>query len=387
MFVRKEKKMGFLDFFRRKTLNRTSNWKELGTYNSVFSSFGGDIYKSDIVRSSIRPLAQFTSKAEAQSSDALLAKVLNNRPNMYMSGKDFLQKVRTRYEIYNNCFIYIQRDDRGKATGFYPVPYSTYEAVEYANGLYIVFKFESGDTLTLPWADLAVVRKDYNKSDIAGDDNRAILQTLELINTTNQGVANAVRATANLRGILKSTKAMLSDDDVKKQKDRFVKDYLSLENEGGIASLDSTQEFTPISMNPTVANAEQLKEFREDVYRYFGVNDDIVMSNMDSGKIEAFYEMRIEPFLVALSTELTSKVFTQREISFGAFIVFEANKLQFASLDKKIQIFSTVVLYGGMTVNEWRQACNMAPIEGGDELIRRLDADTVQKGDEDGETE
>ena len=48
--------------------------------------------------------------------------------------------------------------------------------------------------------------------------------------------------------------------DVKRMNDRFIKDYLSLENEGGIASLDSTQEFTPISMNPTVANAEQMKE-------------------------------------------------------------------------------------------------------------------------------
>ena len=376
--------MGFLDFFKQKALNRTSTWKELGTYNSIFSAFGGDIYRSDIVRSCIRPLAQFTSKAEAQCSDDQMAKLINNRPNMYMSGKDFLQKVRTRYELYNTCFIYIQRGPNGKASGFYPVPYSTFEALEYANGLFIRFHFDSGNssTLTLPWDDLAVVRKDYNKSDIAGDDNRAILQTLELINTTNQGVANAVKATANLRGILKSTKAMLSPEDIKKNKETFVKDYLSLENEGGIASLDSTQEFTPISMSPTIANAAQLKEFREDVYRYFGVNDDIVMSNLDSSKIEAFYEMKIEPFLVALSTELTSKVFTQREIAFGAYIVFEANKLQFASLDKKIQIFSTVVLYGGMTVNEWRKACNMAPIEGGDKLIRRLDADTVEEQEE-----
>lgn len=379
--------MGFLDFFKQKTLNRTSTWKELGTYNSIFSTFGDDIYKSEIVRSCIRPLALFTSKAEAQSSNEQIAKILNNRPNMYMSGVDFLQKVRNRYEIYNNCFIYVQRDDKGHATGFYPVPYSYYEAIEYANGLFIKFHFETAaESLVLPWADLAVVRKDYNKSDIAGDDNRAIRPTLELINTTNQGVANAVKATANLRGILKSTKAMLSPDDIRRAKETFVKDYLSLENEGGIASLDSTQEFTPISMSPTVANASQLKAFREDVQRYFGVNDDIIMCRMTPEQLEVFYEIDIEPFLVALSTELTSKVFTEREIAFGAYIVFEANKLQFASLGKKIQIFSTVVLYGGMTVNEWRKACNMKPIEGGDKLIRRLDAGEVNNEDEETET-
>lgn len=380
--------MGFLDFFKSKTLNRTSRWNEFGSYTSVFSSFGTDIYKSDVVRSCVRPLADFTSKASAKCKDATIEKILNTKPNMYMSGVDFLKKVRTRYEIYNNCFIYIQRADNGKATGFYPVPYSTFEAIEYANGLFIEFKFANAVSLTISWDDLAVIRKDYNTSDIAGDDNRAILDSLELLNTTNQGVANAVKATANLRGILKNTKAMLKPEDVKEQKDKFVKDYLNLENEGGIASLDSTQEFTPISMNPTVANADQLREFRENVYRYFGVNEKVVTSNMTCAEIEAFYELKIEPFLVDLSAALTSKVFTEREKGFGNYIVYEANKLQFASLDKKIQIFSTVVLYGGMTVNEWRLACNMAPVEGGDEMIRRLDADTIQsKEEDDGKTE
>lgn len=381
--------MGFLDFFKeKKTFNKSSTWQELGTYRSIFNSVSADPYSSAIVRSCIRPLADFTSKSSAKSSDERIANILNNAPNMYMSGSAFLKKVRTRYEAYNNCFIYIQRD--GNVTGFYPVPYSRFDAIESAGRLFVKFYFQNStvEPIVIPWEDLAVIRKDYNKSDIAGDDNNAILETLELISTTNQGISNAVKATANLRGILKSTKAMLSDDDIKKQKDRFVNDYLTLENKGGIASLDASQEFTPIKMEPTVANAEQMKEFREDVYRYYGVNDSIVMSNMNSDQIEAFYELKIEPFLVELSSALTSKVFTERQKGFKAYIIYEANKLQFASLEKKIQIFSTVVLYGGMTINEWRQACNMAPVEGGDEMIRRLDADTVKEvQNEDGKDE
>lgn len=364
---------------------KESTWREFGQYSSIFNAFGTDLYKSDIVRSCIRPLADFTSKAEVKSSNEKYTRILNERPNLYMSGTDFLKKVRTRYEVYNSCFIYIQRADNGRATGFYPVPYSRFEALEYKNGLFIKFYFANTfqEPITIPWSDLAIVRKDYNKSDIAGDDNDAILEMLELIKTSNQGVANAVRATANLRGLLKSTKAMLSDEDVKKQKERFVRDYLSLENEGGIASLDSTQDFTPITMNPTIANAEQLREFRTSVQRYYGINDKIITSDLTPDEIESFYVLKIEPFLVALSNELTSKVFTDKELGFGNYIIYESNKLQFASLDKKIQIFSTVVLYGGMTINEWRAACNMAPVEGGDEMIRRLDADIVKKGEDD----
>jgi len=371
--------MSFLEFFKPLKKSTVQRWKELGTYQSVFNVFGDDIYKSGIVRACIRPLAEFSSKAEAKCKDKNIEKILNYRPNIYMSGRDFVYKVRTMLELNNNVFIYIERDERGKVIGFYPVPSIYFEAEEYMNGLYIKFTFsgEAARTLTLPWDDLAILRKDYCRSDIAGEDNSAVLRTLELLNTSEQGITNAIKATANLRGILKSTKAMLAPEAIREQKNQFVKDYLSLENEGGIASLDATQEFTPISMSPLTASYEQLKEFREDIYRYFGVNDKVVMSDMKPEEIEAFYEMKIEPFLVKLSTELTSKVYSNKAMSYENFIVYEANKLQFASLDKKIQMFKEVVLYGGITTNEWRLACNMAPIEGGDERIMRLDASTV----------
>lgn len=363
-----------------KSIKTYERWKELGTYKSTFSSFGNDIYQSEIVRSCIRPLAEHTSKANVRCTDKRIEKILSVNPNMYMNGKDFLAKVRTRLEIKNTSFIYIQRDDTNKVVGFYPVPYSYFEAVEYKNGLFIRFRFNgnAASELVLPWEDLAVMRKDYNESDISGDDNYSILPMLELISTTNQGIANAVKATANLRGILKSTKAMLSNEDIRKNKDAFVKDYLTLENEGGIASLDSTQEFTPIKMEPTITNYAQMKEFRENVYRYFGVSDNIVMSDYTESQMEAFYEARIEPFLVALSLELTRKIFTDRQQGYKNEVIYESNRMQYASNSTKLAMVS-MVDRGALTPNEWRMIFNLAPVEGGDVPIRRLDTAAVDE--------
>lgn len=381
--------MGFLDFFKKQKVNKVSTrWDELGQYMATFGSFGTDIYASDIVRACVRPLAEFTSKAYCTSSNRSIERTLNERPNLYMNGREFLKKIRTLYEISNTCFIFIRRDDTGLPVGYYPVPYVSYEAVDYKGYLYVRFRFRTGKELTVAWEDLAVLRKDYHRSDIAGDSNDAILSTLNLISVTNKGIENAVKSTANLRGIIKSKQAMLSPEDVKKQQSNFIEDYLNLENEGGIASLDASQEFTPITMNPATTNAAQMKEFREDVYRYFGVNEKIVTGDMNSDEVETFYEIHIEPFLCDLSTELETKSFTARQLGYENFLLYEANKIQFASLSKKIQLWSSVVLYGGMTINEWRDACNMPPIEGGDELIRRLDADTVNTPDgEDEENE
>ncbi len=367
--------MGFLDFFRPLKSIKQTRWRELGAYTATFSPFGTDIWQSDLIRSCIRAISEHTSKANAVSNRKDIADILNIHPNMYMSGKDFLSKVRIWLEVKNTVFIYIARDPlTGRTIGFYPVPYAAFEALEYEGRLFIKFLFwgSSERILVLPWEDLAVLRKDYYTSDIWGDDNRAILNKLDLINTSDQGNANAVRSTANLRGILKATKAMLATDDIRKQKDEFVQEYLNLENSSGIASLDATQDFVPIKMEPIVTDPQLIKEYRYDVFRYYGINDDILMSKYNEDDMEAFYEARIEPFLVALGTELTRKVFTIREQQMKNYIMYESNRIGYASNKTKLNMIQ-LVDRGILTPNELRQVFNLAPYEGGDEFIRRLD--------------
>lgn len=363
-------------------------WKEVGAYNSTFSAFGTDMYANDLVRSCIRALAEHSSKANVKcirrtedgriSGDKQIERMIQSRPNLYMNGKDFLYKVRTHLELYNLAFIYIQRNDIGKCIGLYPMPKAQMEAVDYMGNLFIKFTFANGNIVTAGWEDLAVIRKDYNSYDVFPDSNQAIFATLELINTASEGLGNAIRSTANLRGILKSTKAMLDPKDIKRQKDEFVKDYMNLSNEGGIASLDSTQEFQAITMAPQIANYKHIEELRNNIYRYFGVNDDILMSKAVGESWEAFYEARLEPFLLALSLELTNKIFTERERGFGNEIVFEANRLQYTSTSTKMQMVQ-LIDRGIMTINEYREVLCLSPVDGGDiRVIRKEYAEATK---------
>ena len=356
-----KERRSILDLFKPIKKEQTytySRFKELNSYRSYFSKFGNNIYASDDVRACVRALSEHTSKANPRCTNKQIERLLALKPNQYMNGKDMLAKLRNILEIKNTAFLYIERDNLNHVIGFYPVPYETAEAMEYKNGLFVRFHFSgrAAKKLTIPWEDLAVLRKDYLMSDIA----------------------NAVKSTANLRGILKSTKAMLAPEDIKKQKDTFVQDYMNLENGSGIASIDSSQEFIPIQMKPTTATAEEAKEYREKVYKYFGVNEKIIMSKYTESEYDAFYESRIEPFLVALSLELTRKIFTERELSFGAEVWFESNRLQYASAKTKISMVS-LVDRGLMTPNEFRELFNMSPYDGGDEFILRLD--TGKTGD------
>lgn len=379
----KRERRSILDLFRpikSDQLKTYTEFQELGTYKSYFGIFGNNIFDSADVRTAIRTLSEHTSKANPRCTDKRIEKLLQLNPNKYMNGKDFLAKIRNILEIKNTAFVYIERDNTNKVIGFYPVPYQTYTAVEYKDRLFVEFMFDGTavNQLVVPWEDLAVLRKDYLMSDIGGESNKPLLGTLDVINTMDQGLENAVKSTANLRGILKSTKAMLSPEDRKKQKDSFVNDYMNLSNAGGIASLDSTQDFKEINLKPTTATAEEQETYRERVYRYFGVNEKIIKSSYSESEYDAFYESRIEPVLVALSLEFTRKIFTDREISFGAEIWYESNRLQFASAKTKISMVA-LVDRGLMTPNEYRALFNMAPYEGGDEFVLRLD--TSKTGD------
>jgi len=347
----------------------TTTWREIGGYAATFSPYSGQIYADDTCRACIRTLAEHTSKANARAAnvDKRLETLLNLRPNMYMNGKDFLYKVRTLYEIHNTVFIYILRDDTGRCISLYPIPQCRNEAVESGGELYIKFYLPNSTLLVAAWADLMVLRKDYNSSDIWGDGNYAIGTSLDLLYTTTQGVANAVKSTANLRGILKSTKAMLKDKDTLDMRDKFIRDYVSMSNTSGIAALDAMSEFTPVNMQPRIADFKYVEDLRENIYRYFGVNEEAIKNKLVGDAADSFYEGAVEPFLIALSLEATYKLYTDRERGYGNEITYESNRMQFMTFASKLAL-TQLVDRKIMTPNEVRQALNLAPYPGGDEF-------------------
>jgi len=204
-----------------------------------------------------------------------------------------------------------------------------------------------------------------------------------VLHTTREGLAQAVKTSAHLRGLLKFS-GQLKESDISKARERFVQEYLSVQNTGGIAALDAKADYVELNSDPKMVDADQMKELRDMVFRYFGVNENIVMGRYTEDEWNAFYESTIEPLAVQLSLEFTTKLFSDRELGHGNEIVFEANRLQYASVSTKLALVS-MVDRGAMTPNEWREVFNLAPIEGGDVPIRRLDTQptTDEPGGED----
>jgi HK97 family phage portal protein len=376
-----------------KQLTNETQFKFMNGFTPVFSNFGDDPYTSDVVRSAIHVIASNAAKLkpkhirriskDVQHVNGPLERLLTVRPNEFMSAYDFIYKVVTQRELYNNAFVYIKWDRfDGSIQGFYPVDLASMELVEAQDILFVKFHFPNGQRLTAPYDEFIHLRKFFNKNDIFGEGNsETLLPTLDLIHTTDEGISNAVKSSAFLRGLIQFTNAMLKPEDIKKQRDAFVADYLDVSNNGGIAALDAKAEYKELKNDPKMVDDKQMTVIEEKVYKYFNVNKSIVMSDYTEDQWNAFYENVLEPIAIQLSLEFSSKLFTDREQGHGNEIIFEANRLQYASNKTKVSMVRDIMPLGILSKNEAREIFNLSPIEGGDEFVQTLNVVNAAKAD------
>jgi HK97 family phage portal protein len=377
-----------------KQLKNETQFKLMNGFTPVFTNFGEDPYASDVVRSAIHSIASNGAKLKAKHIRRLDKDIkhvkgsyeylLSVRPNEFMSAYDFLYKIITQYLEFNNAFVYIKTDyATNKVTGFYPVDMSNIGMVEANDTLFVKFQFPNGNKFTAPYSEFIHLRRFYNKNDMFGESNdKALMSTLNLIHTTDEGIINAVKSSAFLRGLIKFSNAMLKPEDIKKQRDAFVTDYMDVTNNGGIAALDAKAEYQELKNDPKMVDDKQMGLIEEKVYKYFGTNKKIIMSNFNEDEWDAFYENVIEPLAIQMSLEFTYKLFTDNEQKHGNEIIFEANRLQYASTKTKISLLRELMPLGILNKNEGREVFNMGPIEGGEEYIQTLNVVNANKADQ-----
>lgn len=385
--------MGLLEkMFGRKPKEKvTTRFEMISEEGEGFYSWDGGLYKSDIVRSCIRPKAKATGKLIAKhirdnsnefkiNPDPQLRFILEE-PNPLMTGQVLQEKLATQLELNNNAFAYIKRDELGRPTEIYPIPCLSIEVVENALGdIFLKFYFRNGNRMTIPYVDIIHLRKDFNEDDFFGDHpGQALSSLMEVVNTTDQGIIKAIKNSSIIKWILKF-KSVLKDEDVESQIKKFVKNYMSIDNvNGGAASSDPRYDLEQVKPEAFVPDSKQMQETFQRILNFFNTNEKIIQSKYTEDEWNAYYESEIEPLSMQLAGEYTRKFFSRRERGHGNKIIFEASSLQYASMSTKMALLQ-MVDRGAMTPNEWRSILSLGPIEGGDKPIRRLDTALVHEG-------
>lgn len=380
--------MGLFDRF--KNVTQVARYKMIADRGNGFYAWNGKLYESDIVRACIRPRVKAIGKLipkHIRSNNKEGFKVnpepyirfLLEDPNPYMSGQMLQEKVATQLALNNNAFILIIKDSNGYPIELYPIPCMTVEAIYNNTGdLFLKFYFQNGKIATFPYTEIIHLRDDYNDNDIFGEPpGKALTSLMNIVSTTDQGIIKAIKNSNVVKWLLKYNQT-LRPEDIKKNTEEFVNNYLSLESSTvGAAATDAKADAIQVDPKDYVPNAAQTDRTTDRIYSFFNTNKKIVQSSYNEDEWNAYYEARIEPDAMQMSNEYTRKLFTRRERGFGNKIIFEASSLQYASMSTKLNLLQ-MVDRGAMLPDEWRRVMNLGPIEGGDKPIRRLDTAVVE---------
>lgn len=384
--------MGIFSRTKNQAVTTTQSYKMIEDRGSGFYAWNGNIYRSDIVRSAIRPKVRAIGKTVAKHirrdmngikvNPEAYMRFLLEEPNPHMTMQQLLERTITQLELNNNAFIYIERNEYDYPVALYPINTTNVEVLTNREGfLYYRFMLRNGNTVTFKHTDIIHLGKDYNDNELFGDSNHeALTPLMEIVNTTDQGIVKAIKNSNIIRWLLKFNQT-LRPEDIKKQTKQFVDDFLSSESESvGAAATDSKMEATQVDPKDYVPNEKQMDVTTKRVYAYFNTNEKIITSTYTEDDWIAYYESAIEPDIVQLSTLFSRKLFSRKERAFGNKIVFESNNLSFASMATKLQLVQFVDR-GIMSPNEVREILSYAPAPDGDTFVRRLDTAAIEGGE------
>jgi len=337
------------------------------------TGWNGSMYQQVLVRSVIERFAVACSKLKPEiqgSARPRVRRAVETSPNQFQTWPQFLYRCATLY--MNNttvCVVPVYKPGTQVQIGFYPVPLSHAEVVDYSGEYWMRWTDLDGGCNAIELSKVAIVTRFQYMSDWFGDGN-ILANTLSMLKAQEDAQKQSINDSAQLR-FIGQLNGQVREEDMKKKRDRFATDNLSDANDTPIMLYDNT--FASIeqlkSQNWTIPS-EEMERIENNVFDYFGINRRILQNNYDENAWDAFYEGCIEPFALALGEALSQATFTMRERPANR-IMFSSNRLEYAAASSKRNINKDMTDRGIMTINEGREILQLPPIDGGDIFILR----------------
>lgn len=371
--------MGLFDFlFKKKEIDLAYHndgyFKTLTAYQPHFTTWGGELYESALVRSAIDARARHVSKLKVEiqgSARPTLQTKLRLKPNNWQTWSQFLYRTSTILDMHNTVVIVPVYDDLMNPVGYYPVLPKRCEIVEYEGTPFLRYEFSGGLKATTYLEECAILTKFQYKSDFFGESNMALTPTMKMIHMDNQAVEEAVKSGGRISFIAKVGN-FTKISDLEKERARFNESAFRADSTGGVLLFPNTyNDIRQIEQSSYTVPEAELNEIRTNVYNYFAVNEDVLQSKAFGDSWSAFYESVIEPFAIQFSETMTQAMFSDKERAMGSLLMASSNRLQYMTTKEKLEVSAQMADRGILSFNEIREIWNLPPIEGGDRRIIR----------------
>lgn len=351
----------------------------------VYTSFGSDIYASDVVQQALKCIVDEMKKLNPThvrytGGDSIPVKGSSvqdvlNEPNNIMTTSEFLEKCTWLLLMNYNVFIIPVYDtwidentgaERRYYKALYPIQPTNINFIEDASGrLFVQFMFANGFDTTIPYDDCIHWKYNYSVNTYMGGDwngnpNHApLLKTLQLNEDLRQGIAKAMQASYSINGIIKYN-TLIDDGTMLKNLQDFENKLQN--NASGFLPIDLKADVTPFKREIELVDADTLKFIDEEILRNFGVPLCILTGDFTKEQYEAFYQKTLEPLVKSLSQAMTKKLFTSREKAFGNRVELYPKELIFMTVSQTLEMLNTLAPTGAMFENEKRVALGLRPL-------------------------
>ena len=358
--------MGLFDSIFKKTQQEKQfkTWfSTFDAYTPAFTSFEGGVYEMALTRAAINVFATHCGKLKPEvvgSAAKDLKQILEYQPNPYQDTFKFLYRLATIYKVHNTAFIApLFADDMETVTGFYPLLPTQCEIVDSGGIPWLRYTFSNGQRGSIELSKAGILTGFQYRSDFFGESNSALDTTMKLIDAQNQAIINGAKNSAAVR-FLARMGTIVKAEDIEKERERFVKANLSSENSGGVMITDAKfADIKQIESKPYLVGTAQMQAIKENIFDYFGVNDEILHNNFEPTKWAAYYEGAIEPFALQLGLVMTNMTFSKQEKTRKNQIYFSSNRLQIETTDAKLAFVTQMIDRGMLTPNEGRDVFNL----------------------------
>ena len=364
-----------------KALKETKDFELLTRRGELNIHNYNNAYENALVRSAIEAKAQHISKLKVElqgSAKPKLKNKLKHYPNSFMTWNQFLARCSTILDMTNNLFIIPVKDERMETVGYFPVLPSKVKLVQDKRGKYwLKYRFDNNQVGAAKFDECAYLVKHQYKNDLFGETNDALNPTMDLIAVQEASIKSAVESSNNYR-FLATVGNFTDPEDLAEERLRFTEYNLKGENRDGVLLFPNTYtDVKELTGKYYTVDTEQMEFIKTNVFDYFGINEDIIQGKATSAQLDAFFNLAIEPFAIALSEALSRAIYTDEERAYGNHVYVNANRLQYMSVQEKVNMAQQLGDRGVLTINEIRELFNYAPIENGDVAVIRGEYYTV----------
>lgn len=336
-----------------KALTGSSYLTELKAYQPIYKNFNGKIFESSLVRSAIDARARFISNLEFKfvgSANPQLQNAMKHQPNKYQTYSQFLYQISTILDTDNSVVICPTYDNNMKINGLLPiVPFKCSIVENEKENLFIKYSFGKISGASA-FEDSVILTKYQYASNFFGENNEILTNELNVLELHKQGMAELIKQSGIIAYQAKVSNFTI-DEDLEDTRSKFEKKQLANgKNKKLILFPNTFSDVQRVSCNQQILDNVQITQIKENVFRYFGVNENILENKATREQIESFYELAIVPFANQFSEAFSRALFTALERSYGSKVILE-KKLTRA---EKESIAKLLADRGALKVDELR---------------------------------